>query len=1051
MAIEKTIKPNEEQEKCIKSNASKLLVVAGPGTGKTYTVVEKIKYLISKNVNPERILCLTFSDTGATEMRNRVRKELNNQSLKINIYTYHGFCNELISEEPEAFGIADNFRVISNAMATKLLKESITEVNPESFRGPKNNPLNRYAFTTIQNMVKKFKKYNMTTKEQFDYNFQYNPAWKIEYERLLDNKRFKEENNQKVFKYELTNIEKMEKMFQKAKDAWEVYVNYQNKLGIYIDYDDMINNVLNRFKDDSVYLHEVSQKYDYIIVDEYQDTNPNQNELIFLLTDVKDDGNLFVVCDDDQIIYGFQGARIDTIDKFIEKYSPENVCLIKNMRSTQNILDAAHIVAKEQDPKYRLEGKNGINKQLKSVSDDVKDKNIPVRVYAFSDNLQENNNIATEIKELMDSDKLPLNDKGEKLLSEIAILAKSHEELYVLADFLRGKGVPYELKEGKSIFNIRASQVLYNYMQFLVNPDFYADKFFKLMLSQPFIVNAKDFQTLSFKKYQYDCELKDNGKTDFENFMEYIIAHSDKNEYVKWDNIQKIFSTYKHLLKYKSVETLKNVVIEIGNKTNIFKHYIEIDENKVDNVAGFQKLVDEAIDFSDAEKKISLEYYVEYLELCESDEKLAIKTDESPFTKNAVQLLTYHGSKGREFDYVYMPNLTEANWEGRRVVTTPDIPLPPSEYKTEEEIKLIAEAEHAKLFYVGMTRARHTLRLSYPKGIDETNLQNPTKFISCIYDMCEHEKTPFEYKGEEFYRSEQAKVLLQEEYDYNKDFCLMVDAKSEKMEYSATSMNTYNDCPRRYLYDYIFNLSSNGDVSNALSYGKIIHATCEYAVKQAIKNKQHISKEEFINKFYEEMKNPDCPMANADDYKIHKGRGEKALNEYYVQLTNTNPNNFYAAEKEIKFTDTDGIKFKGYIDRIDTINDNYVIYDYKTGSAKAGDKICEGGEYENYYYQIALYKYIFEQSEKQAGRKCNVSETTFIFPEECTKNYTAPIDNESCLKVVQKYKEIISKIKSYNFNPTPRLKEKTCEYCPHKDICPKWNGGRYINGEVKNS
>ena len=114
--------PNKEQNECIISKANKLLVVAGPGTGKTYTVVEKIKYLISKNVNPERILCLTFSDTGATEMRNRVRKELNNQSLKVNIYTYHGFCNELISEEPEAFGIADNYRVISNAMATKLLK-----------------------------------------------------------------------------------------------------------------------------------------------------------------------------------------------------------------------------------------------------------------------------------------------------------------------------------------------------------------------------------------------------------------------------------------------------------------------------------------------------------------------------------------------------------------------------------------------------------------------------------------------------------------------------------------------------------------------------------------------------------------------------------------------------------------------------------------------------------------------------------------------------------------------------------------------------------------
>ena len=151
----------------------------------------------------------------------------------------------MISAEPEAFGIADNYRVISNAMETKLLKESITEVNPETFRGPKNNPLNRYAFSTIQSMVKKFKRYNMTTQEQFDYNLQYNPAWQIEYDRLLDNKRRKEENNEKIFKYELKDIEKIEKRFKKAKDAWNVYINYQNKLGVYIDYDDMINNVLN--------------------------------------------------------------------------------------------------------------------------------------------------------------------------------------------------------------------------------------------------------------------------------------------------------------------------------------------------------------------------------------------------------------------------------------------------------------------------------------------------------------------------------------------------------------------------------------------------------------------------------------------------------------------------------------------------------------------------------------------------------------------------------------------------------------------------------------
>ena len=1038
----KEVTPNPEQEKCIKSDSDKLLVIAGPGTGKTYTVVEKVKHLISKEgVKSDRILCLTFSDAGATEMRNRIRKELNNQALKVNVYTFHGFCNELITEEPGAFGIAENFRVITNAMETKLLKESITAVNPESFRGPKNNPLNFNAFSTIKKMIKKFKRFNITTREQFNYNKRYHQDWEPEYNRLLDAKRMKEESGQKILKRDTDPITRMEKIFKKADDAWDVYMHYQQNMGIYIDYDDMINRVLDRFKEDSVYLYEVSSRYDYIIVDEYQDTNPNQNELLFRLTDKKDDGKLFVVCDDDQIIYGFQGARINTIDKFIEKYSPEQICLIENRRSTQDILIAAYKVASMQNKKYRLDGRNGIDKKLTSF----KGKGKPARCYVYADVLQENNEIAEEIKKLTESDELPLNDKNEKNFAEIAILARTHEELYAIAEVLKGKNIKYELKEGKNIFNIKASQLLYNYMQFLTNPDFYADKFFKMLLSYPFHVESKDYQTLCLKKYQYDCLLKDNEKIDAENFMDYVITNSAEGEYIKWDKIHKIFTTYTHLQKYKSVETLKNVIVEIGNKTGLFKHYIETDENKLDNIAGFQKLVDEAIDFSDSQKKINLEDFVEYLELCESDDSLAIKTDESPFTKNAVQLLTYHGSKGKEFDYVYMPNLIEKNWEGKKVNKTPDVPIPPEEYKTEEELKDVAFAEHAKLFYVGMTRARHILRLSYSTGISENDKQEPTVFLSGIYDLCEHQDEPFQYKGEEFYRSEQAKTLTKtEDYDYNAEFCSMVDAVLEKAKFSPKALNMYNDCPRKYMYEYILKLASNGEISNAANFGIIIHTTCQYAVDEAKKREEHITKEEFLKKFYEEMRNPETPFTDADEYKKHKERGEKILSEYYVQLTNTKYNEFFATEKKVEYTDDDGITFTGYIDRIDKTKNGYIICDYKTGSAKNESKICAGGENEHYYNQIALYKYILEHSETEDGKKFNVIETKFIFPEECTKNYSPSIDETECLRVVNKYKSMISDMKQYKFDPNPRLQEKTCEYCPHKDKCPRWYEGKFV-------
>ena len=121
-------KPNEKQQECIDNIEGKYLVLAGPGTGKTYTIIQRIKSMIERKINPEKILCLTFSDAATNEMRTRLEKELNRADFGVNIYTYHGFCNEIISENLADFELPNNFKVITSAMSNQLLKECIDEI-----------------------------------------------------------------------------------------------------------------------------------------------------------------------------------------------------------------------------------------------------------------------------------------------------------------------------------------------------------------------------------------------------------------------------------------------------------------------------------------------------------------------------------------------------------------------------------------------------------------------------------------------------------------------------------------------------------------------------------------------------------------------------------------------------------------------------------------------------------------------------------------------------------------------------------------------------------
>jgi len=1018
MSIKELFKPNEMQQKCIENIDGKYLVLAGPGTGKTYTVIQRIKAMIEQGKNPEKILCLTFTEAAANEMKIRLEKELDKINTGVNIYTYHGFCCDILENNAEDFDLPDNFRIITEPVSRAFVKDCIEEINPKAFRNSNNDP---YPF--IDKILRRIEtiKRNRYTKEQYFHNIDFNPDW-----RPLLNK-YKAELADKIKKGNpktktvIKNIKEQEERIAKAEELWTFYELYSAKMekNRYLDFNDMIGLVLDKFENSPSFLERIAGQFEYLLVDEYQDTNFCQNAIVFNLTKTLKSGNVFVVGDDDQIIYGFQGAKLDTIEKFLLEFPDTQViCLKENMRSTQNILDAARALVKQDITRLEINEqfeKYNICKELVCSNSDLKNINTKVRCYKYADIMQEYNEIADEIENLVNSEFCPKNkDTGEKMLSEIAVLTRSNAELASFAELLKARSIPFELKDGKSIFTIKSSIVMYYYMQMLVNPELYSDKIFRLLLSKPFSINSKDYMKLYEKRSM---------NKSFIDSMRQI----DKNELQEPEKIENFIKVFDYLQDFRANESLKSVILEIGAKTGIFDYYLNSEINRTENIAGIKRLLDEGFGFSDVGKSAGLEEFVEYLNIA-LDDDIEIKTEKAPVPLNAVQLSTYYSSKGREFEYVYMPTLLQKNWESKKEQGRYDVPLAIEDYKDDEARKTAKYVDCIKLLYVGMTRAKHTLRLSYP-SMTNGKSQTPTEFIIKIQDMFEKELEPFIYDENSFWRQIQ-KSIVKRDYDYEKDFCTMVDISLKNKHFSPTSFNTYMRCPRQYLYSYVLDLKASDRNSDNLSYGLAVHCACEQAVNYAKLHGSYPSKEQFVSSFKTELSK--LPLSSFEQRPIHEVRGEKALDEFYPQLCSVSIENLFEVEKKLDLV-LDGVKFKGIIDRIDKNPDGtYSIYDYKTGKAKNAKSICEGGEHEDYYNQIGLYKYYFEKS---TGEK--VRQTTFIFPEEFEKNLTIELTDADCERIVEKFKGAISDIRQYKFEPVPDRdrNKQPCQYCPYQDFC----------------
>lgn len=1017
MADKFVIKPNEKQQEAIDILKGQVMLLAGPGTGKTFTVINRIEKMLSDGVDPSSILCLTFSDAAASEMRQRLIKKMGVKASSVDIYTYHSFCNDIIKEYPSQFEMNGDVRLITDTEKITLMKECIDEAKLEYFV-----PARADKYFNTKNFISYVEKLKTKRISKEDYLdcLNTNPSLRPKYKEIESEIYEREQAGKTQNKGRYAELEKIKTNIEKAKELWTLYELYCNKMlnNNLIDFSDMINFVLNAFEEDESFLIKISNKYKYFLVDEYQDTNDLQNRIIFNLVDANDEKNIFVVGDDDQIIYGFQGAKSDNIENFLTKYPQTKViCLNENNRSTQTILDFSNLVVSQD--LNRLENneyfKNtyNISKKLTAKNPKIIEKDKKINRLQFAETIQEFNYIVDEIKNLVDSEACPTKDKNEKDLSQIAIIAKKRAELQTFSELLKAKNIPFQIDEGKSIFAIRSTILIYFYLKAMNNHVLASDKLFGLMLSEPFKLDIQDYN----KILEEQRLLKNDRLNDFISLMRTL---------KDWKNpeiISKFLETFDNLQTFATTNSLRNTIIEVVNRTGILEYFYKCPQNRIENISGIRKIISEAGNYQKIDDTRGLADFVCYLDDCLKNE-IDICLDKDGSVQNAVQLMTYHGSKGREFEYVYLPNLISSSWENFRM---------PGEYKliTDEVFdkdieQLKKDSELLKLLFVGITRAKHSLTLSFADN-NENKSQQITKYLS-EFSNYDFNSMQFECEAEDLTK-EFVRSISREVFDNRKAFQNEIQERIKSIDLSPSRLNDYLDCPRKFFYLKVLGIDvEEADWDNA-NFGSVIHSILERAVKFAKEKGEYPDIKTVLEKFHTGMDSSRFSELAKKEKFIKLG--EKLLMNYYPYFSQIPANRVENVEFSFYGVSVGEDLVSGKIDRIEKNSDGtYSLYDYKTGKPTSEKQITQSGGKKNYYNQLCFYKYAYE---KMTGNK--VSQVGIIYVEDHAKSVYKTLTDSDMAYIENLIKDTYSKIKALKFNPIKEDKQGVCKTCVYKHLC----------------
>ncbi len=962
------IKFNKEQKRAVNHLHGPMLTVAGAGTGKTSVLIGRLANLcLNHKIALDEILLLTFTEKAAGEMEERADRLLPYGYFDSQIYTFHGFAEKVLREFALEIGINPDFKLLNTTEQWILFVKNINSFKLKYYR-PLGNP-NKFVSEILKHFSRlkdedispqKYLKYVKSLKVKLKKN-QENEAEKVELERL----------------YELA----------------QTYQKYNQLLldNNYLDFGDLIMYSLKLFKERPNVLSLWKKRYRFIMVDEFQDTNWAQYELVKILSK---DNNLLVVGDDDQAIYKFRGASLANIMQFKEDYpQAKEVLLTDNYRSFQEILDKAYLLIKNNNP-YRLEEKLAINKKIISQIPDSPGEKLVFKNLANSQ--EEINTVAKKIKELF---------KQGASFSEFAILARSNQVAQDFSSQLKKQGIPNQFISLRGLYQ---KDIIVSSLAYLrVLNDFHqVNALFSLFNLPKF--NLKYSQIVEINRFakRKNLSLYESLK----NIRELVDLEKETIE--KVENLVGLLKKHGQLVKDRPSS---EIFIEFIKDSGLIESLdYDRDQEQFSYLNQFYKKIK---NFEDNLKDAKLADFIESLDLeMEAGDSGTLSLDF--VDSETVKIMTVHGAKGLEFNYVFLVSLMERRFPSDNRKDKIELPIKLIKEKIDDSKDRHIEEER-RLFYVAMTRAKKLLHLSSWWGEGEPRERKVSRFV--LETGLKSEKTKLKNKLDE-------KELI-------KDINKKIDLKTKNPElvlpkrFSFSQLTAFDNCPLQYKFAFILKIPAPSDKAS-LVFGRLMHNVLydfllplslggqanlftkkpdfkEYIIWSRLKN---IYELRFINDAYSSKK-------EAEDYY---SEGLNNLKLFLQHIKQEKPNILYL-EKNFSFRLNNDI-IKGVIDRIDkNLDGSLSVVDYKTGNSK--EKLSYKDKKQLIIYQLFL----------ESSLKIKVSSLSYYYLKDGTSQTFIADDNEK-IKVETELLEQIKSIKKKEFLAKP---SRLCQYCDFKEICPE--------------
>ncbi len=626
---------NPMQKEAVQHVEGPLLILAGAGSGKTRVLIHRIAYLIfEKKVNPNNIIAITFTNKAASEMRTRLAKLIGEDGQKVWTSTFHSMCVRILRKEIQHLDYSPSFVIYDSQDQLSVIKAILKERNLEE---------KKHSPKLIINSISNYK------------NMLMGPA--------------------EASKHALNYFDEI---------VVDIYKEYQKKLFNFnaLDFDDLIMIMVRLFREKPEILDKYQERFKYILVDEYQDTNKAQYELVKLLAAKYK--NIAVVGDDDQSIYQWRGADITNILEFEKDYAGTKVIkLEQNYRSTKTIISAANIVV----------AKNSKRKDKTLTTD--KDQGDKIYYYPAYDEVEEASFISNKIEDI--------KTKENQEYKDFAILCRVTSQFRAIEEGLIRKGLPYKILGGVKFYERKEIKDILAYLRLVVNSG--DEVSLKRVINSP----KRGIGEGSWEKLALYAEKM--GITIYESmeFTEEAEISKRTSEAIK--NFKKMMDNFKEESKIKSVTDVTNLIFEdTGYVEDLTNEKTGDAETRLENL---QEFLTVTTDYDRTSVDGNLSQFL-------SETALVSDTDTYEEDADAVVMMTIHSSKGLEFPNVFITGLEENIFPHSRSLNSED------DQAIEEE---------RRLCYVAITRAEEKLFITRAwrrKMFGRDSYNQPSRFIDEI-------------------------------------------------------------------------------------------------------------------------------------------------------------------------------------------------------------------------------------------------------------------------------------------------------------------------------